>query len=221
MTANLRISIHAPREGSDGQTGQSERRKIYFNPRSPRGERPSSASQRPPAAYFNPRSPRGERPASTASTPPRRLISIHAPREGSDDVIVKRYIRITDFNPRSPRGERRAAGQHRQQHTLFQSTLPARGATMPLKTVCTTLKNFNPRSPRGERLVAGVRLLDGQSISIHAPREGSDRTDFGEYGRRGVFQSTLPARGATPASSEPCFLPSHFNPRSPRGERRL
>ena len=34
------------------------------------------------------------------------LISIHAPREGSDVRFCARYARVGDFNPRSPRGER-------------------------------------------------------------------------------------------------------------------
>ena len=35
----LRISIHAPRTGSDLRRGLPERRAGYFNPRSPHGER--------------------------------------------------------------------------------------------------------------------------------------------------------------------------------------
>ena len=58
--------------------------------------------------------------------------------------------------------------------TEFLSTLPARGAT-------------------GGTLPAGR----GGSISIHAPREGSDRPDRQDNSLADVFLSTLPARGAT------------------------
>ena len=34
-----RISIHAPRGGSDAQEGQNHMQQVYFNPRSPWGER--------------------------------------------------------------------------------------------------------------------------------------------------------------------------------------
>ena len=78
---------------------------------------------------------------------------------------------------------------------------------------------FNPRSPCGERLRCSFQLLQAFSISIHAPRAGSDKGStldamplfisihapragsdalrshssfFGD-----VFQSTLPVRGAT------------------------
>ena len=57
-----RISIHAPRAGSDRTLFQYPSDTFYFNPRSPCGERPSGLS----SFYhidsnFNPRSPCGER----------------------------------------------------------------------------------------------------------------------------------------------------------------
>ena len=80
------------------------------------------------------------------------------------------------------------------------------------------------------------------SISIHAPRTGSDffppgvarldldfnpRSPHGERPGRLVsrvrwdaFQSTLPARGATRLSRASLFFFVDFNPRSPHGERR-
>ena len=58
------------------------------------------------------------------------VISIHAPREGSDRLPDWRECFRHDFNPRSPRGERpfppRSGPPDSPQ---FQSTLPARGAT--------------------------------------------------------------------------------------------
>jgi len=90
-------------------------------------------------------------------------------------------------------------------------------------------KDFNPRSPYGERLQTGVRS-PAIGISIHAPHTGSDAfiidmdnvySDFNPrspYGERLilmisspcdiVFQSTLPIRGATAASTAAlaCFL---------------
>ena len=79
-------------------------------------------------------------------------ISIHAPREGSDDRLRRQSRNVCDFNPRSPRGERLPAPVCFPHFPRFQSTLPARGATR-------------------------------------------DRQDVGSGKKR--FQSTLPARGAT------------------------
>ena len=57
--------------------------------------------------------------------------------------------------------------------------------------------HFNPRSPHGERPLVYPAVEVALNISIHAPRTGSDSTFpvaiFGIF----LFQSTLPARGAT------------------------
>ena len=101
------ISIHAPRTGSDGGRRRQGGHHVYFNPRSPHGERPS-------------RSPIAGNDSS---------ISIHAPRTGSDHhghCVVDGH---PHFNPRSPHGERRAIDFDKAVKDLFQSTLPARGAT--------------------------------------------------------------------------------------------
>ena len=101
----------------------------HFNPRSPHGERQHVSIHMGASGNFNPRSPHGERRRADSrkrcfarfqSTLPARgatrmsmsktlhlMISIHAPRTGSDwrgavcNNILCRY-----FNPRSPHGER-------------------------------------------------------------------------------------------------------------------
>ena len=123
------------------------------------------------------------------------MISIHAPRVGSD------------------------AGRNESSCLLiFQSTLPAWGATSISSAASSMSCYFNPRSPRGERRDRHgcCHRLDGfqstlpawgatatayfvkraNTISIHAPRVGSD--DARRHSRRAQM---------------------HFNPRSPRGER--
>ena len=55
------ISTRAPREGSDHRRLVAASWTSYFNPRSPRGERPQFADFEQRRIYFNPRSPRGER----------------------------------------------------------------------------------------------------------------------------------------------------------------
>ena len=56
-------------------------------------------------------------------------------------------------------------------------------------------------------------------ISIHAPRTGSDKPCNGVVLRQQIFQSTLPARGATAPYFYLLFHRHYFNPRSPHGER--
>ena len=56
----------------------------------------------------------------------------------------------------------------------FLSTLPARGATVRSVKTAAACSYFYPRSPRGERPWAMPSASETISISIHAPREGSD-----------------------------------------------
>ena len=79
------ISIHAPRTGSDRQ------RKIrdFISPRFQSTLPARGATERTMALAncqtdFNPRSPHGERPVVTAEENAEAVISIHAPRTGSD-----------------------------------------------------------------------------------------------------------------------------------------
>ena len=105
---------------------------------------------------------------------------------------------VSHFNPRSPHGERRSTPH---------STTPGQS-------------DFNPRSPHGERLHLPLLASPAWNISIHAPRTGSDSCPFRACARLDLFQSTLPARGATGNRRAWAALDLDFNPRSPHGERR-
>ena len=85
---------------------------------------------------------------------------------------------MKNFYPRSPRGERHPLGQVEGVHRGFLSTLPARGATKAFRGLRRVQAHFYPRSPRGERPVSQYVFARFFEISIHAPREGSDRTFF-------------------------------------------
>ena len=79
--------------------------------------------------------------------------------------------------------------------------------------------HFNPRSPHGERqrLPAGNAL--GGNFNPRSPH-GERLQLFAEFFFKFVFQSTLPARGATVEVLCRSRRFQHFNPRSPHGERR-
>ena len=78
-------------------------------------------------------------------------ISIHAPREGSDDVLcgLKAGSRISIHAPRE-------------------------GSDLGIEKPYTVMSHFYPRSPRGERPTGVDTAAAFVVISIHAPREGSD-----------------------------------------------
>ena len=148
-----------------------------------------------------------------------RLISIHAPRTGSDERIY----------------------QHLTFTHGFQSTLPARGATSSTFADLLGSAHFNPRSPHGERRAGESRLRRADSISIHAPRTGSDRSGAGRTAVHLPISIHAPRTGSdiinnstfetikisihAPRTGSDRESPAHgaglhyFNPRSPHGER--
>ena len=105
-------------------------------------------------SYFNPRSPRGERHFLFFCSVPLTLISIHAPRGGSDSATIKSNIANSMISIHAPRG-----GSDKLRFILHRKN-----------------PNFNPRSPRGERPSAKHGFTKSFVISIHAPRGGSDCT---------------------------------------------
>ena len=198
LPSGICISIHAPREGSDGSRSAHSRRRANFYPRSPRGERRAGrpAARPSPSPFLSTLPARGATSASS-KWPRAHTISIHAPREGSDVQSRPKFFATSHFYPRSPRGERPSGCAGRAAAGRFLSTLPARGATRPsfpaprptmqfLSTlpargatrpsaVSPDAKRFLSTLPaRGAtRLDVGNGLRQG-GISIHAPREGSD-----------------------------------------------
>ena len=126
-----------------------------------------------------------------------RLISIHAPRTGSDERIY----------------------QHLTFTHGFQSTLPARGATSSTFADLLGSAHFNPRSPHGERRAGESRLRRADSISIHAPRTGSDRSGAGRTAVHLPISIHAPRTGSDRESPAHGAGLHYFNPRSPHGER--
>ena len=195
------ISIHAPREGGDCHVPANLRGLSFdFNPRPPRGGRLGHVGVVGLEDNdFNPRPPRGGRPSSLIGRLCRSGISIHAPREGGD-------LQLAVWANGSPE---------------FQSTPPARGATSPSASAPRPDRHFNPRPPRGGRQLSVYPVQTPHQISIHAPREGGDPTPMLILHAPAVFQSTPPARGATRTGGYFRSFVRHFNPRPPRGGRRL
>ena len=168
------------------------------------------------------------------------IISIHAPRGGSDRTAPRKAARPGYFNPRSPWGERRRLSHRRGRARQFQSTLPVGGATNAVRDREGRTTNFNPRSPWGERLFRHLHVRNYKkfqstlpvggatkarlsrekllSISIHAPRGGSDSwwKSLSYSGRNFNPRSPWGERlGLTHSNTRT----ADFNPRSPWGER--
>ena len=165
-----RISIHAPRTGSDFQHLCGFARLCAFQSTLPaRG-----ATRRYRAASYS---------ARFQSTLPAR---------GATAIQRCNVNDPNYFNPRSPHGERRRVAAARTAAHIFQSTLPARGATglqVPWHRRCNIsihaprtgsdkvavlgeradTRNFNPRSPHGERHFRHALQADQRYFNPRSP----------------------------------------------------
>ena len=79
------------------------------------------------------------------------VISIHAPRVGSDISDCPEYEEDRNFNPRSPCGERRLPPPRRTTRLHFNPRSPCGERLNPSWARCPVIRHFNPRSPCGER----------------------------------------------------------------------
>ena len=188
----------------------------YFNPHSPHGERPSVSTGGMILVDFNPRSPSGERQCRTGTRTMNLIISIHAPRLGSDFLLVPLVWNDHRFQSTLPAGERQSSSllcvvlHYISTHALrmgsdgslicdfdpgkFQSTPPAWGATggFPLGFYGVSISIHPPRmgSDNGRCIVLGAL-----AISIHAPRMGSDRYS-GRWRRESGISIHAPRMGS-------------------------
>ena len=194
-------------------------RSYHFNPRAPRGARHKESrnaslrvefqSTRPARGATEIECKRNKR-SLFQSTRPARGATIYGGNIGG----MPGY-----FNPRAPRGARPTLAASGAWLPIFQSTRPARGATArffhwwrrresfqstrPARGATRTRErrkirdNFNPRAPRGARQRQEKQTVKVNFISIHAPREGRDRSS-------NIINSRI----------------RNFNPRAPRGARR-
>ena len=194
---------------------------INFNPRSPHGERPDYTAVIVYRSQFQSTLPaRGATRKAIREGKIQVLISIHAPRTGSDQGAGHPAPAGRDFNPRSPHGERRKLCAVSVQGQEFQSTLPARGATCATCWTAGSGRNFNPRSPHGERPTSVLNFFRSQEISIHAPRTGSDSRSC-TPGRKGNNFNPRSPHGERRSGCRKSRPSSYFNPCSPHGERRF
>ena len=132
-------------------------------------------------------------------------ISIHAPREGGD-LIVNTITKdcLTNFNPRPPRGGRPRKLCVCRIILLNFNPRPPRGGRLRGEVLRSNGEKFQSTPPaRGATADIGLRMLSPR-ISIHAPREGGDRSHICVLHPIKRFQSTPPARGATQGCNGPC-----------------
>ena len=123
-----------------------------------------------------------------------------------------------NFNPRSPYGERQLPYRIPDGGLVISIHAPLTGSDGCAESAVGSRRDFNPRSPYGERLSRTVFWRQYQRISIHAPLTGSDRVraKMDAYRRISIH---APLTGSDFFQHCLHLQISHFNPRSPYGER--
>ena len=127
------------------------------------------------------------------------LISIHAPRGGSDRANALSLDDGHIFQSTLPVGGATSAGNPEPYPCGFQSTLPVGGAT-----------GKTPGQAGGPA-----------KISIHAPRGGSDPCMMTDEHCPEHFNPRSPWGERPGQGPDRTEAPGNFNPRSPWGERRM
>ena len=167
------VSIRAPRVGRDSQKFDWQKQPNGFNPRAPRGARPSSNHQPTPPNMFQSARPAWGATCDVSLLLEVEVVSIRAPRVGRDAMGYYQPRGRAGFNPRAPRGARPPLPAQLMSWQGFQSARPAWGATRHLRrinaetsvsiraprvgrdifihAISPSTDGFNPRAPRGAR----------------------------------------------------------------------
>ena len=240
------VSIHAPRAGRDATLRRPRKRRRKFQSTRPARGATTYTSAAYWALVVSIHAPRAGRDWAKHFENNRSRVSIHAPRAGRDktgsDYLSGMRFQSTrpargatspgsrmgsdlyGFNPRAPRGARLGIAGCTMRLIVFQSTRPARGATNnALQTEIgryvsihapragrdntsgrspRTRRCFNPRAPRGARRAGLVARRIGYEFQSTRPARGATPSKF-VYVPYCAFQSTRPARGATRYHHQP------------------
>ena len=192
-----KISIHAPRTGSDADAALRMAAAMQFQSTLPaRGATDGYYCEVAPTGTFQ-------------STLPARGATCH---------LLPRGIPIIYFNPRSPHGERLFRPVPDGTYGAFQSTLPARGATASIRFLVDGAVFQSTLPARGATFPA-LSPTKRSTISIHAPRTGSDNALMTAVYSAGHFNPRSPHGERHTCHRYHLHHVCNFNPRSPHGER--
>ena len=185
-----------PGRGATYSISSVARRKACFNSRTPGGVRPFRDRRSYIFCKFQFTHPGRGATDHLAYNLHGTHVSIHAPREGCDFVLLLLVRRGGGFNSRTPGGVRPASRLDSPIVHPFQFTHPGRGATEIYRSdsgdgkvsihapregcdwaviaTVVLLDSFNSRTPGGVRRLSPADRGGAQEVSIHAPREGCD-----------------------------------------------
>ena len=181
------------------------------------------------------------------STPSRRAPWTFQSTPPARGATRRRYSRPCSspyFNPRPPRGGRQRRPKNFRRSTSFQSTPPARGATWwprdgyaPETDISLHAPreggdgggdvpiihkgNFNPRPPRGGRRIPAADLSACRPFQSTPPARGATLLEVNKMVKIRIISIHAPREGGDALTILAVELLHYFNPRPPRGGRRL
>ena len=148
-------------------------------------------------------------------------ISIHAPREGRDRRARPRPRPLRDFNPRAPRGARRRRfGSSLSRASNFNPRAPRGARHHRRNRLHWHPRNFNPRAPRGARPLNIVKAFNDDLFQSTRPARGATPI-VGFAGGKSVISIHAPREGRDWSGRSAATNGHNFNPRAPRGARQL
>ena len=173
----------------------------------------------------------------------RTKVSIHAPREGCDNL--QRMVSLLEerFNSRTPGGVRldgttlhvhppgvsihapREGCDGRAPTGRDYPTVSIHAPREGCDFVCTTtsrlLSSFNSRTPGGVRRLLTPYKVNFETFQFTHPGRGATIHQRANPDHLVWFQFTHPGRGATTGAAPPTYCSSCFNSRTPGGVRHL
>ena len=238
------ISIHAPLAGRDQVSGLrlAQLHPLFQSTRPSRGATNICFCCQSFHINFNPRAPRGARPSALLRPSPPPSISIHAPLAGRDQELRLAASQAAQFQSTRPsRGATKWELGQRTPELEFQSTRPSRGATNYSNRRFRFVQEFQSTRPSRGATFSPAICTPERPISIHAPLAGRDN-EYSEYafgllpisihaplagrdvlellkGRFFIISIHAPLAGRDQRSDHKRCHHSHFNPRAPRGAR--
>ena len=192
--------------------------RMYFNPRSPWGERQKFYVCQCTICTFQSTLPVGGATEPCLAGGLGVGISIHAPRGGSDVNPSVIYGSHNTFQSTLPVGGATwLLLAPSLVPLLFQSTLPVGGATI-LNPLIRSDFFISIHAPRGGSDCSWLQRCCCRFISIHAPRGGSDLPVGVEWSASAI-SIHAPRGGSDSCHRRYPGADGNFNPRSPWGER--
>ena len=174
------VSIHAPWEGCDFELEPVSRLMSTFQFTHP-GKGATSCQPSPPrsSGCFNSRTLGRVRLSTPRGYIIGRLVSIHAPWEGCDLLVVLLLSLLTKFQFTHPgKGATRRVEHSYILRVMFQFTHPGKGATVSENEYGRIYYGFNSRTLGRVRRKKSEGVKTILSVSIHAPWEGCDLTSL-------------------------------------------